>query len=333
MRWVEQYELKYDFGEWNNRIRLYLNKVLKNSTEYFAKQYSNGEIKNVNHEYESMLEYISNIEEYLFYNKNNSNFYNILKSLENINVISVLPKNRRDIYGQAIPRRNILLINPDLSGNRTLTSKERTRLYVAHELGHFVNNEWMKSVVDFSDGKVRLGEMGQNEAVLFQEGFSLLNEAITQNRAEHFAYAFARKSRPPMKRYTNGKLFHGEAYQTNFDFYGELQTPATMFGRTLRGIGKMENDEAALMELCNRANNPNFAKRIIEEYTKDGQLRNLFPMVENMGIIKKASYYMFGGDDDVRALNGSKTALDSFRKYANSLRDYREPLTSEYGNR
>ena len=98
-----------------------------------------------------------------------------------------------------------------------------------------------------------------------------MDEAITQNRAEHFAYAFARKSRPPMKRYTNGKLFHGEAYQTNFDFYGELQTPATMFGRTLRGIGKMENDEAALMELCNRANNPNFAKRIIEEYTKDSE--------------------------------------------------------------
>lgn len=333
MKMIEQYDLKYDFGEWNDRIRLYLNRVLSDSTEYFAKQYSNGEVKNVNHEYVSMLEYISNIEEYLFYNKNNSNFYSILRSIENINVISVLPTNRRGIYGQAIPSSNTLLVNPDLPGRGTLTSKERTRLYVAHELGHYVNNEWMKSVVDFLDGKVRAGEMGQNEALLFQEGFSLLDEAITQNRAEDFAYTFARKTRPSMRRYTNGQLFNGEAYQTNFDFYGELQTPATMFGRTLRGIGKIEDDKDALRELCNRATSPNFAKRIIEEYTRDGQLKCLFPMVENMGIIKKASYYMFGGDNDVRALNGSKTALDRFRNYANSLRNYREPHISEYGNR
>ena len=333
MNMIEQYDLKYNFTEWNDRVKLYLNKVLRKSTNYFAKQYSNGEINNVNHEYVSMLEYISNIEEYLFYNIDSPNFYNILQALENISVISVLPKNQRGIYGQAIPSTNTLLINPELSSSRTLTSKERTRLYVAHELGHYINNEWMKSVVNYLDTQVRSGKIGQNEAVLFQEGFSLLDEAITQNRAEDFAYSFARKSRPFMRRFTNGQLFKGEAYQTNYDFYGELQMPAIMFGRTLRGIGKIQNDEEALRTLCDRATSPNFAKKIIEEYTRNGQLGNLFPMVENMGIIKKASYYMFGGDNDVRALNDSKLALDKVQRYATQLRDYRDPLESEFGDR
>lgn len=39
------------------------------------------------------------------------NFYNILKSLENINVVSVLPKNNRGIYGQAIADEVELLQN------------------------------------------------------------------------------------------------------------------------------------------------------------------------------------------------------------------------------
>lgn len=333
MKLIEKYNLKYDFGVWNERIKRYLQRVLDNSTDYFAQQHSKGEVRDVNHEYVSMLEFISNIEEYLFYNKNNSNFYSILTALEKINVISVLPPNDRGVYGYTIPSSNNIFVNPNLSASRTLTSKERTRLYVAHELGHYVNDEWMKSVATFLDGKVRSGEMSQGEAELFSEGFSLLDEAITQNRAEDFAYAFARKSRPPMRRCAKARLFDGEAYQANFDFYGELQTPAIMFGRTLRGIGKIGNDKDALGELCNRATNPNFAKRIIEEYTRDGQLQNLVPMVGYMGIIKNASYCMFGGNNDDRYLNLSKTALDGFKNLANSLRDYREPQFSEYGNR
>lgn len=333
MKLIEKYNLKYDFDVWNERIRRYLQKVLDKSTNDFAQQHSKGEVRDIHHEYVSMLEFISNIEEYLFYNKDNSDFYSILTALEKINVISVLPQNDRGVYGYAEPSSNTILVNPNLSGSRTLTSKERTRLYVAHELGHYVNNEWMKSVATFLDGKVRSGEMSQGEAELFYEGFSLLDEAITQNRAEDFAYAFAGKSRPPMRKCAKDRLFDGEEYQTNFDFYGELQTPAIMFGRTLRGIGKIGNDKDTLVELCNRATNPNFATRIIEEYTRDGQLQNLLPMVIGMGIIKKASYYMFGGDNDVRALNGSKTALDRFKHIANSLRDYREPQFSEYGNR
>lgn len=333
MNMLENYNLHYNFGIWNNRIKTYLNKVLDRSTDYFAKQYVNGEIRNIKHEYVSMLEYISDIEKYLFFNKNSSNFYNILKSIENINVISVLPQNQRGIYGQAIPQQNVILVNPDLPGNNHLTSRERTMMYVAHELGHYVNDEWMKSVVSLLDGQVQSGQMIQSEAELFQEGFSLLDEAITQNRAEDMAYAFARKRRPDVRSCTRGRLFNGDSYQTNYDFYGELQEPATMFGRTLRGIGKIRNDKDALTELCNRATSPNFAKNIIEEYARDGQIQKLIPFVEHMGIIKKASYYMFGGDHDVWALNKSKRSLDRFKSYASELRDYRDPLNLSYSYR
>lgn len=334
MRMKRNYSLHYNFEIWNDRIKTYLNNVLNKSNDYFAKQCANGEIGNIKHEYISMLEYISDIEKYLFFNKNNPNFYNILKSIENINVISVLPPNRRGINVQSIPQQNIVLVNPDLRGNSSLTSRERTMMYVAHELGHYVNNEWMKSVDSFIDRQVRYGQMVQSEAELFQEGFSLLDEAITQNRAEDMAYAFARKRRPDVRSCIRDCLFNGDSYRTNYDSYGELQEPAIMFGRTLRGIGKIRSDEDALTELCNRATSPNFAKNIIEEYARDGQMINLIPFVEHMGVIKRASYSVFSGDNDVWALNKSKWALNKFKAYALQLRDCREPLDdSSYFNR
>ena len=87
MDMIESYTLKYNFGEWNARIEKYLNRLLSKSTDYFANQFNNGELEDTNSEYVTMLESIFNIEEYLYYNKNNPNFYNILKSLENINVV------------------------------------------------------------------------------------------------------------------------------------------------------------------------------------------------------------------------------------------------------
>ena len=188
----------------------------------------------------------------------------------------------------------------------------------------------MNTVINFLDKKVRSSEITEESAQLFYDGFSLLDEAITQNRAEDFTYTFARKRRPNMQNKTRGRLFDGDTYKTNFDFYGELQNPAIMFARTLRGIGKLENDNEALKVLSERAINPDFFNKIIDEYTKDDQLENLFPMIQYMGVIKNASYYMFGGDDDVTYLLLSKRALDNFKNYANNLRDRRNPLENNH---
>ena len=177
----------------NHRVQNYLNQLLINSNNYIFNQYIKGKINNIEKEYPKMCEFINNIEEYLIYNINNSNFEHILNALEKIRIVSVLPKNERGIYGRAEANNNILFINPELAGNKFLTPSERTRLYVAHELGHFINSEWMNTIVSFLDEKVRLNEITQEEAQLFYDDCSLLDEAITQNRAEDFAYTFARK--------------------------------------------------------------------------------------------------------------------------------------------
>ena len=338
MDMIESYTLKYNFGEWNARIEKYLNRLLSKSTDYFANQFNNGELEGTNSEYVTMLESIFNIEEYLYYNKNNSNFYNILKSLENINVVSVLPKNNRGIYGQAIVDENVLLISPVLKPSRTLTKQERTRLYLAHELGHYINNEWMKTVIDDLNNRLRNGKLEESQAQTIYNGFALLDESITQNRAEEFAYNMANKPRPSMRdeirqNQYGEALFDGNAYRTNYDYYGEFQIPTVMFGRTLRGIGKLQNDTEVLNVLSQRALNPNFANRIIQEYSKNGQLPKLFPLLESMGTIKSASYYLFRGNNDVRALNNSRNALNSVSIKSSRLRDYREPLKPEYGDR
>ncbi len=331
---METYTLKYDFEEYTSAVDTLLNRILTNSTSYFAKQLKNNEIKNVTSEYLSMLDCISHTEEYLYANRNNPNFYNILHSISEISIISVLPQNRRGIYGQTLHDIHAILINPELSGNRTLTPAERTRLYTVHELGHYINESWMQSVLKHINEQVRLGNIRTKEdAQLFYDGFSLLDEATTQNRAEDFAYTFAGKTRPPMGYQSNPLLFDGTPYKTNFDFYGELQIPATMFGRTLRGIGSINDDSMALAALSQRALKSSFAEEILEEYTKDGQLQNLYPEIKNMGIIKNASYATFGANSNHEVLSNSKSALIGLSKLTNSLRDYREPFSPRNINR
>lgn len=331
---IETYTLKYDFGEYTSAVDSLLNRILTNSTSYFAKQLKNNEIKNVTSEYSAMLDFISHIEEYLYANRNNPNFYNILHSISEINIISVLPQNRRGIYGQTLRDIHAILINPELSGSKTLTPAERTRLYTAHELGHYINESWMQSVLNHINEQVRLGKIRTKEdAQLFYDGFSLLDEATTQNRAEDFAYTFVGKTRPPMGYRSNPLLFDGTPYKTNFDFYGELQIPATMFGRTLRGIGSINDDGIALNTLSQRALKSSFVEEILQEYTRDGQLQNLYPEIKNMGIIKNASYASFGEYPDQEALSNSKSALIGLSKLTNSLRDYREPFSPRNINR
>lgn len=321
---LENYKLKYNFGNYNSRVVDMLNEILSGSNNLFAKQLKNGQIGNVKREYVKMLSFIKNVEEYLYYYSRNENFDTILNSISNIKKISVLPIDKRGIYGQAIPEEKTLLINPSLRASTTLNHEERTRLYVAHELGHFINNNWMDTVIKYLDIRVRQGEVSNEQAQLFQEGFSMLDECITQNNAENFAYEFAGKNRPSKQYVTrNVGVFGNKPYQTNFDFYGEFQIPAAKFAKTLRGIGKYENDDVALNILSQRALNPNFAIDIIEEYERDNQYSNLQKLVRKMGVIKKAVYTSFGCDNNMQALRNSENALNEFYNLANKMRDYR----------
>ena len=98
--------------------------------------------------------------------------------MENINVVSVLPKNNRGIYGQAIADENVLLISPVLKPSRTLTKQERTRLYLAHELGHYINNEWMKTVIDDLNTRLTNGTLELSQAQTYIKSSATSSEEI-----------------------------------------------------------------------------------------------------------------------------------------------------------
>ena len=104
----------------------------------------------------------------------------------------------------------------------------------------------------------------------------MLDEATTQNRPENFVYEFSGNQRPTLANYINQNLFNGETYKWNFDYYGELQEPATMFARTLRGIGKENDDIRALDMLSERAMSPNFFNNILNVTTQMRDYREPF---------------------------------------------------------
>ena len=329
------YKLKYDFSQYNDIITTYMEILIKNSTTSFQQQIRTGQIKNSKHDANSLAGCIQNLEEYLYYNyeKSPENFNHIVNAtIRNVQTISVLPDNKRGIYGETQAQNKAIFINPNLPNSKSLTGEESTRLYMAHELGHIINHEWMNNVIEYANQQIRQGRLSQEHAQLIYDGFSMLDEATTQNRAENFVYEFSGKSRPNLAYYRNGRMFNSEAYKSNFDFYGELQEPAIMFARTLRGIGKENDDLTALDVLSKRALLPNFFNNILNEYVKDGQMPAFIQEVQYMGLLKRASYANFGYED-VSYLHNSKTYLERFKNVTSQMRDYREPLNDEFGER
>lgn len=322
------YNLKYDFKQYNEFMADYMDVVKEKSIAQFQQQIRNGQVRNSNHDADALAGVIVDLEEYLYYNfkKFPKTFDYILSSTMNkVKTISVLPKEERGIYGRTEVEKQMIFINPDMRSSKNLTREERTRLYMVHELGHVINDEWMKKVIEYCNQNIRQGRLTQEKAQLIYDGFSMLDEATTQDRAEKFVYEFSGKRRPQLAYCRNGELFDGQSYQSNFDYYGELQEPATMFARTLRGIGKENNDMIALSMLSNRALSPSFFNSILNEYSRDGQIPSFIKEVQYMGLLKRASYANFGYED-YSYVHNSNRYLQNLRSVTAQMRDCREPF-------
>ena len=184
-----------------------------------------------------------------------------------------------------------------------------------------------QKVIDYANRQIRAGALSQEHAQLIYDGFSMLDEATTQDRAEDFVYSFSGKARPQQQNVRSQRLFNGQAYRSNFDYYGELQAPATMFARTLRGIGKEDNDAKALKLLSSRALSPDFFNTILSEYTRDGQMPAFIREVQYMGLLKRASYANFGAEDISYCRNSSRY-LSELTNITSQMRDWREPFVN-----
>ena len=322
-----RYKLERDFSLYNEMVVEYIESVYLKSLLFYKDNYH---LVNVTNTRNLNIRVIDNamsyLEEYLnyIYLLDKDNFldnFNYFK--DKLKVVTVLPKNKRGLYGRFESEMGAIFINPELKKSQFLSSDERIRLYIYHELGHLINSRWMDKAVGLINNIDRGGYIANRQ--LIYDGCSLLDEAIVQDRAEELAYMIGGKERPK-KRLVSNAMFGGVGYKTNFDFYGELQEVAIVFGRTLRGIGKYKEDSSVMFDLCNRAIGDSFMDEVFEEYERDGHINDLYLMLTSMGVIKNASYANFGYGDKVY-LNESKKALKEFNRIAKPLRDYREPYT------
>lgn len=232
------------------------------------------------------------------------------KGLDTIGLLNSAYKGR--IYGLTNNKR--IEINPNLGNKGPLTGSERTLLYVCHEMGHRFHFGWTKNNLNTILADKKVQELSkkltpENQSYVYS-GLSLLDEALTQDRAEEIAYYFAGKKRQPLTPKMS-RLFNGRPFGTNFDYYGELQEPAIRFGKTLSGISK--DTSQTLKTLGRAAIDSRFAHKIENEYRSKDKLLELFALIHSMGVIKEATYEVFGMGLG-NALPRSKNALELFER-------------------
>ena len=318
------YKTINQFGEYTSLVNVYLNKIYDSSMELYSKRYARnnptGTQKIDIEKIEESLEYIDDYL-YYFYRFNSDSFVSIFKNLiDNLQFVTVFPPSMRGLYGLYEDSEKTLYISPTLRASSKLTSNERTRLYICHELGHIQNSKWMEKLIIILNNI----KCSNEDRQLMYDGFSLLDEATTQDRAEKITYYFSAKNRPLMcKRST--QLFDGAPFETNFDYYGEFQVPTISFAKTLRGIGKLSNDELVMEEFDRRTLSDEFSSRIFEEYIRDGQIENLYYMLKRLGVIKNAAYEAFGYGKPMY-LQQSLLALNEYNRLVSTMRDYRAPI-------
>lgn len=341
---MNNYNMRFNFEEYNDRVQSFLNSLVNNSYATFKKQIKDGKIlkghkqpieKDTKYQIEesNMKFFIRNVEEFLhyYYVNDKRSFYNVLSAVQKLKAISVLDDKDRGAFGVTL-NYDTILINPDLKKSSLLTSRltssQRKRLYVFHELGHMVNKAWLDELGIILDGQPGMPPQSKD---LFMDGFRLLDEATTQDRAEQMAYYYAKTERPMLyySKDQNNEMYGGKVYKTNFDYYGELEPIAIEFGRTLKGIGKISDDREAMSTLSKRALKRSFANDIIKEYTKDQQIPYLLSLMRYMGMLKRASYARFGRGDK-KCLKDSLNIKNSFSKMASEIRDFGDPVDIIY---
>lgn len=197
------------------------------------------------------------------------------------NVLSIdfLPESERGLYGKTNPDEHKIYINPELD------IQKRT-LYLFHELAHCC----FEDVETIDD----IPAIGDYKRFSTYYGYMVIEEALAQNIAETCFYHVMDKPRPA-KQESRDSIIPGVPFFTNFDYYGLYQPLATLFGRTLRGVGKstLDRDDRVLFQLSKKALKENLLKSVVDEYTKDGiadELELTFFKLANIYSAKKKSF-------------------------------------------
>jgi len=304
------YNLKYKYNK-NDfpDMDVFLKNLYKRSCQYYLE--TNQDIPSIERrkDLESIYKFVNYTEDYIFGLVklgfvNSANIDDVLTELKKIQSISVLPKNLRGLFGVTTPDYRIA-INPNLNSSKYLTSEERTLLYIGHEVGHIIHKMWVDDIdmyiKNLRSSNNSIGHLLANFSLANQycisEGVSLLDEATVQEAAEAVTYHISKKERPPFVEHKHPKIYNGESYSSNFDYYSELEEPAILFGRTLRGVGEINDysSQRIIKDLTKKSFSKDFITSIIDEYKVTPVLEeDFFYTMLCLGRIKDASYGLFG---------------------------------------
>lgn len=333
---IEEYKPNFEFPEasfpgfnqylkdlYKKSVDKYMNTVAKESTQSEQKK----DLQKIHDYVRATEDYILGLYRNRFVNANN--ILDVVATIKKIETITPLPKNKRGIYGITNLVENTIEINPNLN-------EFRTQIYVGHELGHFLHNCWIEDVIAYIQNlnkNTNIAELINNNLTmarqLIYDGFRLLDEATVQEAAEMIAYQKYHQKRPKLDYRSDSRIFAGEPYKTNFDYYGELHEPAILFGRTLRVIGQNPqiSDEQIMTELAKKSFSSDFATSIIKEYQENHELEKTFIIIMiQLGRIKDASYGMFGQGRYNNSRDLSKKCLDNTRALCHKNEDYHQKV-------
>ena len=294
-------DLKYNFKrantniDFNNAVKKLLKKIYENS---YKKQVQNREIGYIDNESKSLVQAFLNLQEFIYYNFINSSdeeFIQIIWKLDKyLDKISIMPKTEKKGYGYYNPDEKLktIYINPDIS-------EERKKLYLAHELGHVLNRNWTENLQNYCENLIKNAR--PSAVVTFWQGFQFLDEVTTQDRAEDYFYWSLKKSRPSLKPSSYSSIKDNNSkpitFNTNFDYYGELQEPAILFARLVCRDCQGYSDEKILNELSKRALSATFISDIIAYFESIGKKEDFIELIYYMGLLKRGSYAKFSQDD------------------------------------
>ena len=251
------YQLKYDFGNYNSSVVSFIESIYKNSLKLLNDAMISDD--NYSSYKDIIIKSIGYLEDYLFYmySFNNEVFFQIFNNLmSKLKVISILPADKSYKYGDCDLNNGIIYINPSVQSTNGLDYDSRIRLNLCHNLGHITNDIWMKSA---KDNLTNMVDDNKFYKISCRYGLRFIDEAISQNHAENITYYFLGKDRP-VKKSRRSSLFG--SVLTNFDYYEELQEQITAFALFFVEPGRSIGSNEAVNILSKMALKSDFIETI-----------------------------------------------------------------------
>lgn len=238
-----------------------------------------------------------------FFMKNNKFNIEVLERLnKEVDSIGYLPPEYENVFGHSSGKTiQVRRKSKPYHNYAGLNSKEVRRLYLYHELGHKILDIYQnEAIFDFGENFESVTALkGKKEKLVNHPQFLVagtlaIEECLTQELGENFAFYVAGKPRPSFHTKTDLEC----QIRTNHDFYCIFEQPVINLGKTLNACADKEDNDV-LTVMIKKALSGNFLKELINEYNKkdNGSVetyKDLMDILYSTGILCAKKYANFG---------------------------------------